>query len=248
MLQQFNPKRVLRQVSNPLLKEFFERLGHPLEVDWDSISNSQVESIFDAWQELPSGPRKVAEIVFQDVHEMATEDGIRVIIEDGLYHDVDLAPHLEPMESRYDKAIWTAMNWPAIWSAATRFAKADSLSSGRSWVKRGNLPAVEPRADADAVMELQTAMSAFFRDRQGRGHHCKVEHFPRGNGLDYFFVYLSDYADTHINFDDAGEFQRTPDRRAFEVVFAHDRDNGTLEVYAKGAGKSSSPCSRSIRK
>ena len=234
MLQQFNPKRVLRQISNSLLKEFFERQGHPLEIDWDLISNTQVDSIFDAWQGLPDRPRKVAEIVFQDVHEMANEDGVRVIIEDARYHEVDLAPLLEPMESRYDKAIWTAMNWPDIWNAATRFAKADNLSFGRSWVKRGNLPCAVPSAGAEAVNNLRAAMSAFFRDRQGRGHYCKVEHFPRANGLDYFFVYLSDYADTHINFDDAGEFQRTPDRRAFEVVFAQDREHGTLEVYAKG--------------
>jgi hypothetical protein len=101
-------------------------------------------------------------------------------------------------------------------------------------VKRGNLPDVEPRPSEAGVKGLQRAMSAFFCDRQGRGHYCKVEHFPRGNDLDYYFVYLSDYADTHINFDDAGEFQRTPDRRAFEVVFAHDREYGTLEVFAKG--------------
>ena len=234
MLQQFNPKRVLRQLSNPLIKEFFERQGNPLEIDWDSFSNTQVDSIFDAWQGLPDRPRKVAEIVFQDVHEMANEDGVRVMIEDARFHGEDLAPLLEPMESRYDKAIWTAMNRPEIWNAATRFAKADSLSFGRSWVKRGNLPTAEPRAGAEAVNDLQAAMSAFFRDRQGRGHYCKVEHFPRGNGLDYYFIYLSDYADTHINFDDTGEFQRTPDRRAFEVVFAQDREHGTLEVYAKG--------------
>jgi hypothetical protein len=234
MVQQFNPKRVLRQISNSFIKEFFERQGTPLDVDWDSITNTQVEGIFDAWQRLSDGPRKVAEIVFQDVHEMANEDGVRVILEDARYHGEDLSPLLEKMESRYDKVIWTAMNRPAIWEASVRFAKADSLAYGRSWVKRGNLPIAEPRANADGIEDLKNAMSAFFRDRQGRGHHCKVEHFPRADELDYYFVYLSDYADTYINFDDAGEFQRTPERRAFEVVFAHDRAFGTLEVFARG--------------
>jgi hypothetical protein len=74
MVQQFNPKRVLRQISNSFIKEFFERQGTPLDVDWDSITNTQVEGIFDAWQRLADGPRKIAEIVFQDVHEMANED------------------------------------------------------------------------------------------------------------------------------------------------------------------------------
>jgi len=129
MSQPFNPKRVLRQISNPLLKEFFEGQGHPLDVEWDSISNTQVDDIFDAWQRLPDGPRKNIEIVFHDVHEMANEDGVRVIIEEGQYHGENLSPLVETMESRYDKVIWVFMNRPAVSDAAVRFAKADGFSS-----------------------------------------------------------------------------------------------------------------------
>ena len=186
MVQQFNPKRVLRQISNPLLKEFFERQGHPLDVDWDRLRNTQVDDIFDAWQRLPDAQRKAVEIAFHDVHEMADEDGTRVIIEEGQYHGEDLAPLLEPMESRYDKALWTFMNRPAVWDAAVRFAKADSLSGGRSWIKRGNVPAKNgPMFDADTLLAFQEAVSAFYRDRQGRGHHCKVEYFPRGRDQEW---------------------------------------------------------------
>lgn len=237
MVQQFNPKRVLRQISNPLLKEFFERQGHPLDVDWDRLTNTQVDDIFDAWQRLPDDQRKAVEIAFHDVHEMADEDGTRVIIEEGQHHGEDLAPLLEPMESRYDKAIWTFMNRPQVWDAAVRFAKADSLSGGRSWIKRGKVPQVEPKIDDESILALQEAMSGFHRDRQARGHHCKVEYLPRGSDHHYYFVYLSNYADTYINFDDAGHFQRTAERRAFEVVFAYDRASGTLEMYAKGGKK-----------
>ncbi|HQI31565.1 MAG: hypothetical protein KA191_13120 [Verrucomicrobia bacterium] len=234
MTQQFNPKRVLRQISNPLLKAFFERQGHPLDVDWDRLANTQVDDIFDGWQRLPADQRKAVEVILQDVHEMANEDGTRVIIEEGQYHSEDLTPLLEPMESRYDKALWTFMNRPAIWDAAVRFAKADILWGGRSWMKRGNMPSADPKTDPASIHAFQGAMSAFYRDRQGRGHHCKVEYFPRGSDHHYFFVYLSDYADTYINFDDSGHFQRTPERRAFEVVFAYERSSSTLEMYAKG--------------
>jgi hypothetical protein len=79
-------------------------------------------------------------------------------------------------------------------------------------------------------------MSAFFRE-QGRGHNCRVDYFPRGNAHDYFFVYLSDYADTYVNFDEGGNFHRNTERRAFEVVFAYDRENGALEMFAKGGRK-----------
>ena len=244
MRQEFNPKRVLRQISNPLLKEFFERQGHPLDVEWDSISNTQVDSIFNTWQRLPDGPRKDIEIIFHDVDAMVNEDGLRVIIEEGNYHGENLGPLLEQMESRHDTAIWTFMNYPSIWAAALVFAKADSLSSGRYWVKRSNLPQEKPGTDEETLRTLQSAMSAFYRERQGRGHHCRIEHFPRGSNQDYFFVYLSDYADTYINFDDGGNFQRTPERRAFEVVFAYDCNSGSLEMYANGGKKVIGPLQR----
>lgn len=237
MTQQFNPKRVLRQISNPLLKSFFERQGHPLDVDWDSLAETQVDDIFDEWQRLPSDQRKAVEVILRDVHEMANEDGTRIIIEEGQYRRENLAPLLEPMESRYDMALWTFMNRHAIWSAAVRFAKADTLWGGRSWMKRGNMPSADPKTDPASIQALQEAMSAFYRACQGRGHHCGVEYFPRGNDHHYFFVYLSDYADTYINFDDLGHFQRTPERRAFEVVFAYERSSSKLEMYAKGGKK-----------
>jgi len=159
MLQQFNPKRVLRQISNPLLKEFFERQGHALAVDWDGLSNTQVDDIFDAWQRLPDEQRKAVEITFHDVHEMANEDGTRVIIEESQYHGEDLAPLLEPMESRYDKAIWTFMYRPGVWDAVVRFAKADTFWGGRSWMKRGNMPSAGPKTDAGTLRAFQEAMA-----------------------------------------------------------------------------------------
>lgn len=236
-MSQFNPKRVLRQISFPLLKELFERQKEPPDVDWDDSTKARVDDIFDAWQHMSDGPRKNIEIVFQDIDEMATgEDGLRVILEESQYHNEDLRVLLEPIESRYDKALWTYLNRPKIWDAAVRFAKADSLSIGRFWIKRGDVPKAAPRTDAEGLRLLAEAISAFFRE-QGRGHNCKVDHFLRGHAHDYFFVYLSDYADTYVNFDDGGNFCRTTERRAFEIVFAYDRDHAALEMFAKGGKK-----------
>lgn len=182
-MSQFNPRRVLRQISPPLLKEFFERQKQPLDVKWDDLSNAKVDDIFDAWQRLPDGPRKDIEMVFHDIDEIAKGDeGLKVIHEESLCHGENLAVLLEPMESRYDRAMWTCLNRPQVWDAAVRFAKADSLSLGRFWIKRGSVPKAEPRTDDDGRRELADAMSAFFRE-QGRGHYCRVDHFPRGRLL-----------------------------------------------------------------
>ena len=243
-MSQFNPKGVVRQVSNSLLKEFFEQMGHPLDVPWTSITNTQVDEIFDAWQGLPDEERKAVEIAFHDIDDVATDDGMRVIIEEAGHRGVVLPDVFDRMESRHDRAIWISMHRPEIWDAAARFVQADRLSSGRYWVKRGNVPIADPRTDPVGLRELGDAMSAFYRERQGRGHHFKVEHFLRRSDHDYFFVYLSDYADLRLDFDDAGNFHRAPERRAFEVVFAYDRENGTLDMYAKGGKRVIEPLQR----
>lgn len=204
---------------------------------WASITDTQVEDVFDAWQNLPDQERKAIEITLHDVDDVATEDGMRVIVEEADHHGVSLPDEFAQMQSRHDRAIWVCMQHPRIWDGAARFVQADRLSSGRYWVKRGNVPALDPRTDPAAQRELEIAMSAFYRDRQGRGHHRRVEHFDRGSGHNYFFVYLSDYADIRLDFDESGAFHRAPERRAFEVVFAYDRENGTLEMFVKGGKK-----------
>lgn len=240
----FNPKHVLRQISNPLKKALFERQGHSLPIAWDQITTVQNDDVFHAWQALADGPRKQIEIVLHDVYELATEEGVRVLIEEGQHHGLDLAEDLETMDSRFDKAMWVFLNHHEIWDAAVMFARADCLSSARSWTKRGDLPVVEPGTSQEHIAKLKEALSAFYRERQGRGHHKWVEHFKRGGNQDYYFVYLSDYAETHINFDDAGQFKKRPDRRAFEIVFAYDRDAGTLDMFAKGGQKVIEPLQR----
>lgn len=233
-MSQFNPKRVLRQTSNALLKEFFGQHNcHPTP-SWEQLGETQVDEVFRALQSLPDGPREKIEVVLQDLDEVANEDGVRVMVEEAAFRGVDIADDLEAMDSRFDKAMWVLLRHPDIWRAATMFARADDLSSGRSWRRRCDLPATNPQVDDAHKERLENALSAFYRERQGRGHHCHVDHFLRGGKQDYFFVYLSDYAGTHINFDDSGQFRRTPERRAFEVVFAYEQESGTLEMFAKG--------------
>lgn len=40
-MPQFNPKRVLRHITNPLKREMFERQGQSLPVAWDRITDTR---------------------------------------------------------------------------------------------------------------------------------------------------------------------------------------------------------------
>lgn len=234
MTQQFNPRSVLRQTSNNLLREFFEKQGHPLPIEWDDISERRIDKLFYAWQALAPDARREIEVGLRDVCDMANDDGIRVIVEESKSKQKDIGAELERWESRHDKALWTLLRHPNVWHSSVLFAQADSLSHGRCWVGRGSMPGTEPKTDPATIVRFRDAVSGFFRERQARGHQCHVDHMKRGSHQDYFFVYLSDYADTYLKLDDQQQIKRIPERRAFEVVFAFDNSTRSLEMYAKG--------------
>ncbi len=239
MAKSFDPKYILRQISNHLLRDLFESHQIELEVPWDDLAESEVDPIFMTWQELPEADRRAIEIVLHEVNDMASGDeGTRAICEEAIRQGrQDLVDELDGYESRHDKAAWTYIRATDVWNLAVRFARADSLSRGRYWIKRCDIPAVAPDTGTPKINELEEALAAFFLATQARGRHCQIEHYTRASGAHYFFAYLDDYADTYVTLDEAGAFDRRPERRAFELVIVYDQRHGTLEVFARGGKK-----------
>lgn len=239
MSQTFDPKRVLRQVSNQLLKELFESRSYDLNLPWDALEETEVESIFVAWQDLPEADRRSVEILLHEISDMSSGDeGTRAICEEAIRQErQDLVDQLDDYESRHDKAAWTCIHAPEIWGLAVRFARADNLSHGRYWIKRCDIPAKAPDTTEATIERLEESLAAFFLATQARGRHCQIEHYVRASGADYFFAYLDDYADTYVTLDDEGDFDRRPERRAFELVLVYDRIHGSLEMFARGGKK-----------
>jgi len=108
------------------------------------------------------------------------------------------------------------------------------LADFRYWKERKDAPKVVPTTAADAIKKLEKGLSSFFVNRQGRGHYCRVVHYPRGGNTYYFFAYLSDYAEEFEHFDESGALNAGTLRRAFEVVFAFDQNDGRLALNARG--------------
>jgi hypothetical protein len=231
--RQYSPRTFLRQVPNSLLKEFFVRKNHLVELEWWRYEETSIEAIYEAWQKLPPNERKEIEGVFRAVDEMACEAGVKALVEEGPFHGQDLGTRLDKLEGLHHKAMWSYLNHPVIFQAASVFLSVESLP-GRSWVRVTDLPRKEPDTSQAARDKLADSLSRYYREREGRGHRCTVESYPRGQDQHYFFAYPDDYADTYIGHDDDGHFCRRPQKRAFEVVFVYDPREGTLELFAKG--------------
>ena len=120
-----------------------------------------------------------------------------------------------------------------MFNVAHAFDHADHLGQ-RYWRKRLDLPQAQPDVSPAALSELAAAISTYFRRTQGRGKHCHVDTYLRGERFHYFFAYPQDYTDTFIGYGEDGRFERRRQNPAFEVIFRYDPEEGSLELYAKG--------------
>ena len=48
MAKPFDPRKVLKHIANPLLREFFTRRGELGDVPWDELTEHKIEPVFDA--------------------------------------------------------------------------------------------------------------------------------------------------------------------------------------------------------
>lgn len=241
MAKQFDPRKVLKDVSNGLLRELFTQRGVLQDVSWDEMDETHIEPMFEGWQKMPERDRLEVQVILQDVNELADERGLNVLVEVVQGWAPERVAELAALEGRHDRAMWVYLDLPDAFEEAAMFARADALAAGRYWVKRNNLPKKNIVADEKLRTALADALTEHYWPTQMRGQYCSVEHYRRANGTEYFFAYLDDYPDSHIVFDDAGHMQKRSDRYAFTNVFAYCPTDGALELFAKGGKKVIAP-------
>ena len=235
MAKAFDPRKVLKQIANPLLRAFFERRGELTEIAWDELTEHKIEPVFEAWQALPERQRQEVQVILRDINELADHRGMAVLAEEILWRDATMAEDFKAQASKQDKAMWVYLHLPEAFTEGAMFARADSLAAGRHWKRRNSLPKVPLEVTPEMLERLSEALTAFYGPKQMRGRCCKVVHYRRQGGADYFFAYLDDYPDKHIVFDaDSDEPVVRSDRYAFENVFVYNADDGSMEVFAQG--------------
>jgi len=238
----YDPRYVMKQVSNALLQDLFEGQMHTVDVPWDELKETQVEPIFEAWQAMEEESCLTVGLILHDVFEMANEVGVQAIFEVAKQHGHDdLLSELDGYVSVFDIAMWTCLRAASVWSEARQFAKADSVAGGRYWIRRANLPEANATINEDTIAELAAGMTAFYRRGQGRGRRCSVEYLRRANGKHYFFAYLDDYAHTYLKLVGDGEFARVCETHAFQVLFVYDEVARTLDMYVTGGKRTYMP-------
>ena len=221
----------LRLTPNKALKDYFHHKGLLKGIDFDALDNTEVEPIERALDNLPEKQPEI-EAEFRKINEIACEKGIQLLIEEAIFfHNLDFSGTFDPMESPYEKAMWVFLNHPKVFQVATCWDYMDRVGGWkRRYVGEGLKPAIEEKD----IENLAQALSKFYK-KQGRGRHCKVYNYKRGQPeRECYFAYPEDYATADIEYDEKGQYLHRPRRPAFELIFVYKPDTGDLEVYAKG--------------
>jgi hypothetical protein len=234
MARHYSPKNFLRQAPNALLARYCQEKGILAELDFTGLSETNIGPIYNAWDHLPSETRRLMESDFRNIDALASENGVKAIIDAALVEGEDLEPIFAEMDGFYDKSFWTFFEREPFFEMALLFVNADNLPT-RYWRRRKDLPKVPANSDETSLRELGEAFSYYFRKTEGRGHACAVDYYHR-NGLDYFFAYPEDYARTSIEWN-RGALERRSHKPAFEIIVVYSQGEGTLDIFFHGSIK-----------
>lgn len=231
--RQYAPKDFLRRVPNVLSGRYFHDRGLLTHLDFTQLPETDVEPIFEAWQDLPEDTRAGIDRDFQDVHFMADEQGLRTTLEEARHHGEQLEDLLAEQEGFHAQAMWSLLDRRTYFDVAVQFKEADELPP-RYWEQRNNFPDVLPRHDRASCDQFAGILRSYFR-KEGRGSMCVVEPYRRDERY-YFFAYVEDHARTLLEFQSESLIRRVV-RPTFDVVFVFNPSMGTLATFCLGSRK-----------
>ncbi len=230
MSRQFSIPTVLRMVSNALLEKFFERLGHgDFDPCWPKLKEREIDPILDYVGELPLDQLNEIESALRSIFDLACTSGFDALLEAGPHCDEPDLGSLAPDDLNvYGRATWAWLNHRKVFDKAQIIHQFEHMAW---WRKRNDLPKNEPDTSLEAKANLETDISTLLKS-QGRGKDCTVEMFTRGS-VDCFFAYADDFVQNVFVHDEDGKLAAKAFRQTLLVVFAYDREEGSLETFAK---------------
>ena len=232
----YNTKRAFRAINHSLLKSILANKAPQMRVPWNRVTQRKIEPLYAAFLELDDSLRAEIDSVLYEICSVAeypvNATTMHVQIQQhGLVPPDDFAEW-----SIHDKAAWVCLNSDSAWTQAVRFSQADRISE-KLWFlqKLFNGGAGQLKYEDERFERLKLEISSYVYREEGRGKYSYIEYFERvDQGKEYFFVYLSDYPRSSVQWHGGSEFERELDKTAYEIVFVYDWKENILSLRTLG--------------
>jgi hypothetical protein len=248
MAKAFDLKKQLKLLDKSLLRRLFNEFGVLGEVQWDSLKPHDIAPVIDRWNVLDDEIRRKLEVILQDVNELADERSQRVLVEDIEWRCPEKLAAFAAWSGLHDKALWAYLDARATFDEAAIFARAEALRGGQFSNRWNGLPKQPLDVTEDLKKALEESVRNYYHEKELRGDHCRVHHYRRANGADYFYAYLPEWADKRLGFDATGDLTPRELDYAFHNVFIFEPADGALEIIAKGGKQVQLPLRRAFCK
>ncbi|CAN5266477.1 hypothetical protein BH11PLA2_BH11PLA2_37040 [soil metagenome] len=247
MAKHFDLKKQLKLHDKTLLRRLFADEHAVLtEVPWDTLRPHEVDPIVEGWNAIPDETRRQLEVILQDVNELADERSQKVLVEDIDWRCPEKRDAFAAWRSLQDKALWAYLDARDTFDEAAIFARAEALRGGQFSNRWNSLPKKKLIVTDALKSALEVVVRDYYREKELRGDQCRVHHYARANGADYFYAYLPEWADKRLGFDPNGNLTSRELNYAFHNVFIFEPDDGALEIIAKGGRQVQLPLRRAF--
>ncbi|MEK6676180.1 MAG: hypothetical protein AABZ47_11070 [Planctomycetota bacterium] len=237
MAKPFDLRKQFKLHDKGLLRRLFAEHGESIDFSCDSLLPHRVEPLINMWEAIPEVRRRQVEVILRDVNELGDERGHRVLTEELIWRCADKMPDFAGPKSLLDKALWAYLEAPSAFNEAAIFARAEALRSGQFAYRWNGLPVQTIEVNEAKIAALQNEVHSFYWKKELRGEHCRVHHYSRSNGAEYFFAYLPDWPDKCLIFDTEGNLTPREESYTFTNVFIYVPSEGAIELIAKGGKK-----------
>jgi hypothetical protein len=239
MARDFSPITFFQRTPNALLGHYFQKKHGVLsEIAFGELEeNSQTaDAIYQAFSALPESQQAKIEAECQDIESMAHQAGVTALIDEAtdFHKNADFPEAINQQDSFHGKVMWTYLEYPNYWAGATSNLYAENIPDA-SWNKRNDLPHVAPHVEPEDTERLADALSHYFRKKEGRGRHCQVDVYRKGN-KENFFAHLSDFGQANPEWE-GNNLKPRARLPSFEIIFVYIRSEGSLDIYAPGNTK-----------
>ena len=228
-MSRFSIPTVFKSVPQKLLAEFFESYGHQALVELCCAPGPvDSEQVLLTMEKLDPEQYDALEAGLHEVCDLACESGTNALIEAAFESGhFDFASEL-PDGGWYHKAMWCLVHHKSIFVKALLIHEIGGYSF---WRKRTDLPQRPLPIDDQIRNDIRNGIIGVFMRSQGRGKNASVFSVSR-KGIDYLVVYLDDFLMDLQFHDEHGQLTSGSVRPTFQVVFAFNPSEGSLEVYA----------------
>ena len=179
MARDFSPITFFQRTPNALLGRYFHEKHNALnEVAFGDLDeNSQTAvAIYQAFSALPEQQQAKIEAECQDIESMAQQGGVTALIDEAtdFHKNADFPEAINQQDSFHGKVMWAFLEYPNYWAGAASNLYAENIPDA-SWIKRNDLPHIPPHVAPEDTERLADALSHYFRKKEGRGRHCRVD-------------------------------------------------------------------------